>query len=582
MENKEHGLISPSGDADRTVISVRTPETLSSMKPTSDVHGGEPLASVSVTSPSSSSLASPYRSVSSTSVPEQNVLRGDERIHSTSPHTQQASVTHGTSGGAVLTSNRGTSSAQSVAVTEVIAKYFQPGCQIDQFQLLEMVGGGGMGRVFRARDLRLDRLVALKILSADPMTRETMLRFHNEAKSAARLNHRNISQVYQYGEFQGVPYIVFEYIEGENLRTLVEHTGPLPLDVAIGYTIQIAGAMIHAAHYQVVHRDIKPSNVLVTPEGYVKLIDLGLARLGGGLDHEELTATGVTLGTFDYIAPEQALDPRTADSRSDIYSLGCTLFFMLTGRPPFGSGTVLQKLVKHQTLEVPEVRRLRPDLPSAVSQLLRRMMAKSPSRRFQNPESLLAALVDLVDDLKLQLDVPEDQFLPSSRSSWKRLLEQHLPWLVPTLLIVLTAILLQWFDRSANPTTDENATVPYNTYGLQTPYPQDSLTSPNSPTERPLPPLPTLPNATPNTSASNETVSNGATTETVSSGAYAGRTGDQSVLDGGTTSDDTSRAASIPEQETPMRRAYPSTIPVPDLPPLPPPERGVAPDAVGP
>ncbi|MDD3469310.1 MAG: serine/threonine-protein kinase [Thermoguttaceae bacterium] len=567
MENKEHGLISPSGDADRTVISVRTPDSLSAVMPASDTNS----------EPAVPSAESPRSHVSSASIPEKSVSLSDEKPSSPSQRIPQKTdvPTNAVSAVTVPMSSRGTpSTGKGTIVTDVIAKYFQPGCQIDQFQLLEMVGGGGMGRVFRARDLQLDRLVALKILSADPMTRETALRFHNEAKSAARLNHRNISQVYQYGEFQGVPYIVFEYIEGENLRILVEHAGPLPLDVAIGYTIQIAGAMIHAAHYQVVHRDIKPSNVLVTPEGYVKLIDLGLARLGGGLDHEELTATGVTLGTFDYIAPEQALDPRTADSRSDIYSLGCTLFFMLTGRPPFGSGTVLQKLVKHQTLEVPEVRRLRPDLPLPVSQLLRRMMAKSPSRRFQNPESLLAALVDLVDDLKLQLDVPEDQFLPSSRSSWKRLLEQHLPWLVPTLLVVLTAILLQWSDRSSSQTVDENASAPYDTYGLPDPYSQDAKTAnpPNPPADRrdafrdtTLPSSP----ASPEVSTPNGGYANGISGQ--------GGSGEAASLNSSVSSEAVSRSVPVSPPEEPSRRSYPSTIPVPDLPPLPPPDRGSTP-----
>ena len=338
------------------------------------------------------------------------------------------------------------------AIAARITAIFQPGSMVQQFCIVRSIGGGGMGRVFLAKDTDLDRLVAIKVLAVDPMTEDAVLRFHQEAKSAARLNHRNIVQVWQFGVYDGIPFIAFEFVDGENIRSKVqrelsENAGPMAFDVALSYAIQITGALIHARHCAVVHRDIKPSNILVTREGYVKLIDLGLARVGEVPTDRDLTMSGTMLGTFDYIAPEQAEDARMADCRSDIYSLGCTLFFMLTGRPPFG-GTGVQKLLKHRDVVAPDVREFRQDLPQDAARLLGRMMAKSPASRFQTPEDLLVALTNLVDDHKLVLDMPADQFLPTPQAPWKHLLERHLPWIIPTIVVIVTAFVLQWLDRS--------------------------------------------------------------------------------------------------------------------------------------
>ena len=267
-----------------------------------------------------------------------------------------------------------------------------PGDHLEHFELLQYVGGGGMGRVFRALDTRLARPVALKVLSPDQAAdRDTLLRFQNEAQSAARLDHGNIARVFYVGEDRGLHFIVFEFIEGVNIRDLVESKGPLPLVEALSYTLQTAEALAHASRRSVVHRDIKPSNLLITPEGQVKLIDMGLARLRE-VNHPaaDLTASGVTLGTFDYISPEQARDPRNADLRSDLYSLGCTFFFMLTGRPPFPDGTVLQKLLQHQGDQPPDVRQFRPELPDGVTRVLRRTLAKDPRHRYTDAAEMVA------------------------------------------------------------------------------------------------------------------------------------------------------------------------------------------------
>lgn len=317
-----------------------------------------------------------------------------------------------------------------------------PGDRLGHFDLIEYVGGGGMGRVYRAVDSKLARTVALKVLSpeqaADP---ETLARFQNEAQSAARLDHPNIARVYHVGEDRGLHYIVFEFIEGTNVRALVERKGPLAPVEAISYTLQVADALAHAAERRVVHRDIKPSNLLITPEGRVKLIDMGLARLRH-MDSAaaELTASGVTLGTFDYISPEQARDPRNADVRSDIYSLGCTFFYMLVGRPPFPEGTVLQKLLQHQADEPPDLRALRPDASPELAQVLRKMLAKDPRARYQDPEQLIDELTAVArrSGLEPRGGVRRAWLAPPAPGGspvWN-----HLPWIAP--LVVLVAVFL--------------------------------------------------------------------------------------------------------------------------------------------
>lgn len=327
-----------------------------------------------------------------------------------------------------------------------------PGSRLGQFEVLGCVGGGGMGRVYRALDTALGRTVALKVLSPEQAAdTETLLRFRNEARSAARLNHNNIVQVYHVGEEEGLPYIVFEFIEGSHLRALVERKGPLPLAEAISYTFQVAEALAHAAARNVVHRDIKPSNVLVTPDGVAKLIDMGLARLqrlGDGAD--DLTASGVTLGTFDYISPEQARDPRSADVRSDLYSLGCTLFYMLTGRPPFPQGTVLQKLLQHQGDEPPDVRASRPDLPEEVSRVVRKMMAKDPRHRYQTPLRLMDALARLAEQVGLRPIGPGQTVWTTAQDPPPSALERHLPWAVPiaALLLIVLGLHVLWSAAS--------------------------------------------------------------------------------------------------------------------------------------
>jgi serine/threonine-protein kinase len=327
----------------------------------------------------------------------------------------------------------------------------QPGHLIDCFELEEVIGVGGMGAVFRARDTDLDREVAVKLIpqgqSDDP---EVVQRFYQEGRSAARLDHENIARVYSIGRDGPFHFIVFEYIAGETLRQRVEEQGPLDIADAINYTLQIAAALIHASERGVVHRDIKPSNLIVTPRGRVKLVDMGLARRFEREEDHGLTQSGMTLGTFDYISPEQARDPRDVDVRSDLYSLGCTMFHMLTGRPPFVGGTAVQKLLQHQEGMPPDVRDFNPQVSSELAGVLAKLLAKDPDRRYQTPEQLVRDLLVLGGtaprELGDSIGLGGPELTQRPQPSWVG----HLVWALPILAFVLVIGGLVWWGRELN------------------------------------------------------------------------------------------------------------------------------------
>jgi serine/threonine protein kinase len=282
------------------------------------------------------------------------------------------------------------------------------GRKLAHFELIEAVGVGGMAAVIRARDSQLERTVALKILPPD-MARdpENVRRFHQEARAAAKLDHENIARVFYCGEDQGLHFIAFEFVEGDNLRTILDRRGRLPMAEAISYMLQIATGLAHSAARGVVHRDIKPSNIIIATNGRAKLVDMGLARSMEPQKDAALTQSGVTLGTFDYISPEQALEPRDADIRSDIYSLGCTFYHMLTGQPPVPDGTAAKKLHHHQHVDPVDPRQLNPEISDEVAALLARMMAKRLEDRYQTPEHLVRHLVLLAQKLGALVEVPD-------------------------------------------------------------------------------------------------------------------------------------------------------------------------------
>ncbi len=266
---------------------------------------------------------------------------------------------------------------------------------LGKYEVLAHIATGGMGAVYRARDTETGREVALKVLNPKMAARpDAVQRFHHEAHNAAQLRHENIVTVFEVGEIKGVTYLAMEYVDGIDLADHITKKGRLDVEEARQITFQAARALLHAHKRGIVHRDIKPSNFLLTHiEGklVVKLTDLGLSRQ---IDDQEFRVTreGFTVGTIDYISPEQARDSRSADTRSDIYSLGCTLYHMLTGQPPFPEGGLAERIYKHMEVEPADVRQVRSDVSQAMACIVQQMLAKKPEDRYQTPRELLQAL----------------------------------------------------------------------------------------------------------------------------------------------------------------------------------------------
>ena len=249
---------------------------------------------------------------------------------------------------------------------------------------------------------------------------ENVTRFKQEGRAAARLDHENIARAFYCGEDQGLHFIAFEFVDGENLRTRIDRCGTIPPAECVRLMIQVAAGLGHAASRGVVHRDVKPSNLVLTPDGRIKIVDMGLARHTGSHSvNGGVTQSGTTLGTFDYISPEQALDPRRADVRSDIYSLGCEFYHALTGRPPVPEGTAAKKLQAHQHEPVVDPREYNPLVPNALAAILAKMMAKDVARRYQTPADLV---VDL-STLARMMDLPADAVPAEAAGTvpWSRL-----------------------------------------------------------------------------------------------------------------------------------------------------------------
>ncbi|QDV36120.1 serine/threonine-protein kinase [Tautonia plasticadhaerens] len=264
--------------------------------------------------------------------------------------------------------------------------------RIGKYVALDIIGRGGMGLVFLAKDTRLRRRVAIKVLSRERMSSPRALaRFEREAKVGAQLQHDNLVRIYDEGEAKDLRYLVMEYIEGRNVGQILGEVGRLPPSLAASIVRQVAMGLEHARHKGLIHRDVNPQNILVTFDGVAKLADLGLAIDLGDPD-DVVTRDGATVGTFDYISPEQARHPRSVDTRSDLYSLGCTLYHMITGRVPFAAASLPEKLYAHQLQNPDPPSSLVPGVPPALDAIVMRLMAKSPDDRFPNPQALAEAL----------------------------------------------------------------------------------------------------------------------------------------------------------------------------------------------
>jgi len=265
---------------------------------------------------------------------------------------------------------------------------------LGKYKLLTLLGSGGMSSVYLAEHMLLRRKRAIKVLPKKRVHDASYLqRFMLEAKATASLDHPNIVRAYDIDQQGHVHYLVMEYVPGCDLRSVVRNNGPLPFVQAANYTSQAAGGLQHAHDHRLIHRDVKPANLLLDESGVVKILDLGLA-LFSDEDKTSLTLAHNenVLGTADYLAPEQALSSHDVDSRADIYSLGCTLYYLLTGHAPFPEGTLAQRIAKHQSRMPSAIRKDRPNCPEALSAICMKMMQKDPRHRFQTMRQVANAL----------------------------------------------------------------------------------------------------------------------------------------------------------------------------------------------
>ena len=267
---------------------------------------------------------------------------------------------------------------------------------LGNYVLMEKIGAGGMGQVFKAEHRRMKRIVAIKLLpSAMTKDKEAIARFEREVEAAAKISHPNVVAAFDADCANSVHFLVMELVEGSDLSALVKKNGPFSVGKTISYILQAARGLESAHKKGIVHRDIKPANLLLDSEGTVKILDMGLARLNSEADaltQAELTSTGTVMGTVDYMAPEQALNTKTADARADIYALGCTLWYLLTGRSIYDGDTLMAKLLAHRDQPIPSLRLASTDVPESLDAVFRKMVAKKTEDRYQNMTQLIVEL----------------------------------------------------------------------------------------------------------------------------------------------------------------------------------------------
>jgi tRNA A-37 threonylcarbamoyl transferase component Bud32 len=303
--------------------------------------------------------------------------------------------------------------------------------QLAGYELQRELGRGGMGVVYEAADAVMGRRVAVKLIHPELLRHPVAVaRFCREVRAAARLAHPNLVTAFDAGQSAGHHFLAMELVEGENLAELLQRSGPLPVARACALVRQAALGLQHAHERGLVHRDVKPHNLLLASDGTVKVLDFGLAALtGDGAATGGATSAGAVMGTPDYMAPEQADDPRAAGPAADVYALGCTLFHLLTGQAPFPKGTAMQTLLAHQEEAAPSVRRLRPEVLPALDAVLRRALAKRPRRRFRSAAALAEALRPFADPNRTGASVPE-----ARRRRYRLLAAVSLPLVMAALL----------------------------------------------------------------------------------------------------------------------------------------------------
>jgi serine/threonine-protein kinase len=313
------------------------------------------------------------------------------------------------------------------------------GFVMGQYRILDELGRGGMGRVFKAEHMTMGRVVALKILNPTlTKTEKARQLFHREVKNAAKLNHPNIVTAFDANQVGERCFLVMEFVDGPNLQDFVKEHGPLPINQACDYVRQTAIGLHHAHDMGMVHRDIKPANLLVqkmnskatTNTANLKILDFGLARLTGsenesGTHESSIETTNTVMGTPDFLSPEQARNLRSVDGRSDLYSLGCTFYVLLTGEVPFPGGTTMEKLVRQSTEAPRPIQSLRPDIPNEVAAIVHKLLEKKPEDRFQSGAELAAALAQFTSQESANWviveSLPAENIVPMSSKNLPRI-----------------------------------------------------------------------------------------------------------------------------------------------------------------
>lgn len=309
-----------------------------------------------------------------------------------------------------------------------------------KYRILEPIGKGGMGTVFKAEHRVMHRIVAVKVIHSRLLANsEAVERFRREVRIAAQLKHPNVVVSHDADQAENIHFLVMEFVDGQSLDAIVAQSGPATVEQACDWVRQAALGLQHAHEQEMVHRDIKPQNLMLTKDGQIKILDFGLTRVLGdagqpssgaprSAPNASHTRADVVLGTPDYIAPEQIGNSSAADARSDLYSLGCTLFFLLTGRPPFGQGSVAERLRGHSNGDFPSLLGARLDAPAELQTILQRMVARDPTARYQRA-------VDVADDLESFLKRKEIRPTKPTLSRWA--------WIAGMSSVVLL-LLLAW------------------------------------------------------------------------------------------------------------------------------------------
>jgi serine/threonine protein kinase len=336
------------------------------------------------------------------------------------------------------------------------------GLLIGDYIVVDKIGSGGMGLVLKARHRQHGRTVALKLLPPSiSRDRLAVIRFRREAAAVSKFRHPNIVSAIEAGETHGLLFLVMEFVDGRDLAKTVKEKGPLSFAQTIDCIIQAARGLQEAHDHGIIHRDIKPANLLLDSAGTVKVLDLGLARvsqadqiISGAGSELDLTVSGSFVGTVDYVSPEQAYDPRMADNRSDIYSLGCTLHYLLTGKAPFGGETFMERLLGHRERPIPSLYASRQDVPEALDATFQLLLAKSPEARPQTMAAVVGSLEECRKSMRRKKSRPLLVFDDRDEETRRREATYQMAKPKPDAQEPRSAVLSNVFVRSRSPSNE--------------------------------------------------------------------------------------------------------------------------------